>query len=317
MIRAATQNGGAVSQHVPDSIDEWNYDTVNHLVSAGYFETDTFDFKKLLVSKGDPNHNLRLSKTAAAFANSLGGFIIFGVKDWKQGLTAQDRIVGIDYDSEMAQHFGNAIGRSDPSIFYIAGNPPIPIPGSERVIFVVKIPNSFKAPHSVSEDNRPCFYKRTNQGNEPMSHEEIRLAFLSRHERTRKLRMLIRTLGDYLPAVAGLKLPAPASDGSVPMSLCDLNVGILDVLMSDLYVLLPDEDKELWPNLRELRDRAQSINEVMKLFRMRYFGGMLPVERVIESHNRYLDAMIPRFIELTETVTKQLYERGAGGGVIP
>lgn len=305
-----------MSQYVPDSIDEWNYDTVNNLVSAGYFETDAFDFKEILVGKGDPKHNLRLSKTAAAFANSRGGFIIFGVKDWKKGLTDQARIAGIDSDSEMARHFGNAIGHSEPSILYVAGNPPIAIPGSDRVVFVVKIPTSVKGPHGVMEDDRICFYKRTNQGNEPMSHEEIRLAFLSRHERSRKLRLLMRTLADYLFAVPRLKSPTPASDGSVPMNLTELNVGILDVLISDLYVLVPDEDKELWPNLRQLRDRAQSINEVMKLFRMRYFSGILPVEKVIESHNKHVDALVPGFVKLIETIMTQLDKHGVEGGVI-
>jgi hypothetical protein len=303
-------------KYVPDSIDEWTYETINNLVSDGYFETDTLDFKELLVSREDPKHNFRLTKTAAAFANSRGGFIIFGVKDWSPRVTAKARIVGIDYDSEMAQNFGNAIGRSEPSISYVPGNPPIPIPGSKKVVFVIRIPASVKGPHGVVEDNRLCFYKRTNQGNEPMSHEEIRLSFLNRHERSRKLRLLIRTLADYLFAVPSLKSPAPASNGSVFMTLSQLNVGILDVLISDLYVLLPDEDKELWPNLRKLRNQAQAINELMNLFRIRYFSGILPVEKVIESHNKHLDTLIPGFVELTETIMHQLPMHGVEGGEI-
>ncbi|MFC2000511.1 helix-turn-helix domain-containing protein [Chloroflexota bacterium] len=306
-----------MSEYFPESIDEWTYETIYNLVSAGYFETDNFDFKELLVSKGDPNHNLRMSKTAAAFANSRGGFIIFGIKDWKQKLTVETRIVGMDYDSEMSHHFGNAIRNSEPSISYVPGNPPIPIPGSQRVIFIVRIPASVRGPHGVLEDNRLYFYKRTNQGNEPMSHEEIRLAFLSLHERTRKLRLLSRTLADYLFAVQHLKSPAPANDGSVPMSLSELNVGILDVLISDLYVLLPEEDKELWPNLRILRSQAQAINEEAKLFRMQYFSGLLPVERVIEKHNKYVDTLVPEFVVLIQTIMTQLDRHGVGGGVIP
>ncbi len=150
-----------------------------------------------------------------------------------------------------------------------------------------------------------------------MSHGEISLAFLSRHERTRKLRLLTRTLADYIFAIQFLKLPLPDKTGNVPMSLSEFNVGILDVLISDLYVLLPEEDKELWPNLRALRSRAQAINEVTRIFRMRYFGGILPVDKVVKKHNEHIDTLVPDFVTLIETVTKQLDKYGIGGGLIP
>ena len=150
-----------MSEKIPDSVDEWTYKTIYDLVSTGYFETDLFDFKELLISKGDPNHNLRMTKTAVAFANSRGGFIIFGIKDWNVKLTAESRIVGIENSSELAQQFGSIINKSEPAISYIPGNPPISISGSQKVIFIVKIPASLKGLHGLSENNQVLFYKRT------------------------------------------------------------------------------------------------------------------------------------------------------------
>ncbi|MBN1188821.1 MAG: ATP-binding protein [Dehalococcoidales bacterium] len=306
-----------MSQILPESINDWTFETVNNLVSLNYIETDKFDFKEILVNKNDPKHNLRISKTSAAFANSRGGFLIFGIKDWQEKLNPKERIVGIDFCSEIAQYFGNAIRSIEPSIAYIPSNPPISIPSSDKVILIVKIPISIKGPHGVKENNQYIFYKRTNQGNEPMNYNEIQLIFLDRHERDRKLRLLFRTLADYLFAIQRLKFPAPMVNGSVLMNLEELNIGILDVLVSDLYVLLPEANGELWANLRNLRQHAQAINELMKLFRIRYYSGILNAEKIISDHNKQIDKLIPGFVQLNETIMSELGKYGDIGGVIP
>jgi len=69
---------------IPGTLDEWDYDRIRQLVIDGYCETDTFDFKPTLKHVfGDPKkrdeYNERILNIVCAFANTYGGFIVFGI----------------------------------------------------------------------------------------------------------------------------------------------------------------------------------------------------------------------------------------------
>lgn len=59
---------------VPESADGWTYDLIKEFAATGQVETDHHDFKHQLPD-GDA-----LTKACCAFANSLGGFMVVGVK---------------------------------------------------------------------------------------------------------------------------------------------------------------------------------------------------------------------------------------------
>ncbi|CAN5455427.1 hypothetical protein BH18THE2_BH18THE2_20970 [soil metagenome] len=77
---------------IPRTLPEWNCDKVKELTDKGYLEADTFEFKFEIKSR-DPKINERIIQTSCAFANTDGGFIIFGVADL--GNKNEDRIVGL------------------------------------------------------------------------------------------------------------------------------------------------------------------------------------------------------------------------------
>lgn len=62
----------------PQRIDERKYKIIKDYVNKGSVETKFFEFKAVLVTK-DPKHNSGIKRTACAFANTDGGFIIFDV----------------------------------------------------------------------------------------------------------------------------------------------------------------------------------------------------------------------------------------------
>ena len=80
---------------IPGALSEWTVDNVRSLLMQGVFESDRFDFKERLPDPKDADGKLRLRKTCAAFANSAGGFLVFGVKD-DRGLHADERLVGVE-----------------------------------------------------------------------------------------------------------------------------------------------------------------------------------------------------------------------------
>lgn len=151
---------------LPNDLEKWDFNTILRLVDKGVFETEDFDFK------GDIPQEL--DKTVCAFANSKGGFLIFGVRDKRQ-ISNEDRIQGIIPKKDFPKEFGDKLtGKIAPPIRYDFKNPPIRIPHNENVIHVVHIPKS-SLPHMSSDS---IFWHRTNKGNERMTWHQIRYAFL-------------------------------------------------------------------------------------------------------------------------------------------
>jgi hypothetical protein len=162
---------------IPDTASAWNLDLVTRLVEQGIFENDRFDFKEMLPASKDDTGKRRLRRDIAAFSNSSGGFLIYGVKDDKT-LPCADRVVGIAASYDFPEQFGSYARACEPTVEWTFKNdPPITLDKS-RVIHVVQIHASHRKPHGIFEDDRWWFTKRTNKGTEWMTYEELRMAFL-------------------------------------------------------------------------------------------------------------------------------------------
>lgn len=151
---------------IPDRLEDQSYDRIKDLVDKNINESKTHDFKS------DIPDSIGLTKDCCAFANTDGGFIVFGVK----GEGHHFRIVGIDNDKEFANRFGQKINALPTNPVFELGNF-IPIPESEKVLVVVHIPRGYYRPHIPSQKELRIFWRRTNTGNEQMTYEEIRELF--------------------------------------------------------------------------------------------------------------------------------------------
>ena len=246
---------------IPEARDGWTLDIILALVAQGAFETDRFDFKEKLPDPRDDARKSRLRRDVAAFANGSGGFLIYGVKDDK-GLSAGDRIVGLDPTEDFPERFGNYPRGCEPTVDWSFRNPPIALAGG-RVIHVVHVPDSSRKPHGVFEDERWWFTKRTNKGTEAMSYVELRSAFSSTREKLAKLRMLIaevQHLHDHAQVVnlrgSSQGLPAPSWRGAPPDAydhsvIAALTPDVLDLLTHDATIV------SLLPQLRAAVQRAE------------------------------------------------------------
>jgi predicted HTH transcriptional regulator len=65
----------------PTALQDWTLDYITSLLTQGAFEPDSFDFKETLPHSKNASDKLHLRKTIAAFANSGGGFLIYGIKE--------------------------------------------------------------------------------------------------------------------------------------------------------------------------------------------------------------------------------------------
>ncbi len=163
---------------IPINLEDWNYKIIKQLVELGATETDKFDFKKDLQVR-------ELDKTVCAFANTDGGFIIFGILDEKEQKhnKNKDRIEGISeslkYDFKT--HFYNQINNCSPNIInFEMREPTIEIPQSSNFLQVISIKKSNNRPHMTQGG---VFYRRVNGSNEPMQYHQIRRDFYDLEER--------------------------------------------------------------------------------------------------------------------------------------
>ena len=65
---------------IPQTLEDWTLESLTSLVERG-FESESFDLKERLPHPASDKGKRRLRKEVAAFANSAGGFLIFGVAD--------------------------------------------------------------------------------------------------------------------------------------------------------------------------------------------------------------------------------------------
>ena len=241
-------------------LEEWNINTLTDLLTKGYFESEEFDFKERLPHNSDEAGKARLVKTCCAFANSGGGFLIFGVSN-NTSLPVQNRLVGIDPTVDFPEHFGSYPQKCMPTVQWDFKNPPISL-ASGNVIHIIHIPQSWSAPHSfeVANDGR-YFAKRTNKGNEPMSYEEIRMAFLQYYEKRLKLQLL-RTELQIIQDNA-VRLTRSGESVSNPPPLGEFSLTILETTLADTYTILVN-NALLLNDLTTIRKLCGQVNNKLQ-----------------------------------------------------
>ena len=172
---------------VPRSLDGWTLPVIKDLVDTRTGEDDTFDFKEVLKpSKPDTaEFNVRLVATACSFANTAGGFLLFGVK---ANVTDGERVVGIPKSEENAKVFSEKVHRAEPSLNFDTKSIEV---DDDRVVFVVEIRPAARGPHW---DTSCLFWKRSQGRKAEMTHQEVQQAFINYSERVARLHLVFISL---------------------------------------------------------------------------------------------------------------------------
>jgi hypothetical protein len=230
--------------NLPLHLEDWTYETVEHLVQTHDFEPGIFDYKDVLNPTGTDehykeNHRNSIRRTVCSMANTDGGFIIFGVKDRKnvQGTdTLEDRIPGIPLNGELLSEFGSKIAVLQPDVHCEPIPQAIPVPHRPgKGIFVVRIPQSQRRPHMVFfEGGRGgIYYKRGEHGAAvAMSHSEVREQMMYTEERMKKVTLLRLELAQYMRITAYVK-------SDTVWTLYRFDVSAFKVLLAEICGLLP------------------------------------------------------------------------------
>jgi len=279
---------------IPRSLTEWSIPVITDLLVQGYYETEFFDFKEMLPHSKNGADKMRLSKSCCAFANSSGGFLVFGVKD-DRSLSPQDRLIGIDPAVELPELFGSYPRNCNPSITWDFLNPPLQL-GSGNVIHIFEIPRSWNAPHCIEVANAKgsdllrCFPKRTHKGNEVMSYQEVRLSFLQYYEKRLKLQLLKAELQNIKKHAEELIITG--WEARTKFGMGEFSLTVIETVLADIYTILT-EQLELLELLDEIRNRCRVVNDLLRIFyrvaTIGWAGQNVEPHPAIEKHNNNVE----------------------------
>ncbi len=254
---------------IPQQLDEWNYDIIQDYVEKGYLETNTFEFKASIKSS-NPTDNMGIVETTCAFANTEGGFIIFGVEDIRK--SDKDRIIGVR-NSDLAKEFGDRISGINPTVDFDFSNPPIKIPGKDTVIFITQIKKSDLRPHIKVDVGK--FFFRTNKGNKQMSYEQIKQEFLNYEERLNQINLLYIELLSNLTIAENLE--EDTSEETTPTDIgfrtpmYQFDTTVISSIIPKIFTLL-SKDKSIIELLIRLRIQLEAENRGLHHYRLKMFN---------------------------------------------
>jgi hypothetical protein len=189
---------------------EWNEADAQSLIDDQVQENSELEYKACAaLDRRDEKKKDEVSKDVSAFANAGGGVIIYGVHESNHVPTAID--VGYDQNQISKEWLEQIINsRIQRRIDDIRINPVALKNSPGRVIFVVDIPQSSRAPH-MAADKR--YYKRFNFQSVAMEEYEVR--DVARRSEAPDLRVDFEVLpGTRPPGIPVFRLRAMISNDS-------------------------------------------------------------------------------------------------------
>lgn len=245
----------------PTSLSEWCVESVHGLAQQGVFESDRFDLKEMLPDSRDDRAKNRLVKACAAFANSDGGFLIFGVKDDKN-LPAEQRLVGLAPTLDFPANFGSYPARVQPSVSWGFRNPAVTL-SSGNLIHIVHIFPRKGSPHALPDSDRWAFCKRTAMGTETMSYQEIRDGFIDARRIRRDVSWLKSEIGRVRGIAQELNLGAHGQRDQQDFLFTRFRTGRLRDLVRSVFDVV-GSDQQLVEWLEQIMDRCEKADALLE-----------------------------------------------------
>lgn len=160
------------------SIQELADDDIRALIEREVGESRILDYKREMYSNSDADKR-DLACDISAFANANGGFLIIGIEcDEESNKPVKDRI-GIDSNGLEARIESVCLDRIDEPLsngrdYRIKI---VPLANTDRVVLVIQIYESLRAPHMVSFQRQRYFYVRHGRQNRPADINDLRAIF--------------------------------------------------------------------------------------------------------------------------------------------
>jgi Putative DNA-binding domain len=177
-------------------IDELNFEHVEALVNNSRSEGRRIDFKEAFkrTDNGKSRDSHEIAKDVAAFANSSGGDIVYGLIE-KDGIAIGTTSVASVEEVEELHNFVQTSVRDGVSPYIDIRCKYIPI-GDNSGVYVIRVPKSFQAPHAVrkrGEREALWFFRRGEDSAIPMEESDVRHAYTTGFDIPRQIEIFRRS----------------------------------------------------------------------------------------------------------------------------
>ncbi|ELS02468.1 putative transcriptional regulator with HTH domain [Xenococcus sp. PCC 7305] len=163
---------------IPKNIDQITISDIQRLVANEVTGGKTIHYKRD-IPNDHKDENVNFLIDICALANSIGGDLIYGIETQKNNQTTLPQITGLnkfnlqDFSTKYQSKIQDGI---EPKITGIQFHE---ITLEDKSILIIRVPQSWTAPHRVIYNQMSHFYGRSNAGNYSLDIQEIRSAFLA------------------------------------------------------------------------------------------------------------------------------------------
>lgn len=241
---------------------QWDITDVQRLIDLKEKESAYMEYKESGALQNNDRSKNEVSKDISAFANAGGGIIIYGIIE-ENGIPAaiDDGFNPSEIDKEwLDQVINSRIRRKIEGIKI--NQIPLDKARGDRVIYLIYIPQSRKAPHQAGDKK---FYTRRNFISEPMEEYEIRDIFMREEAPDVTLDMFFRRHGARIERFPlSLKNPETLHSLEINGVLKNEGGGVIQYAVITLYIhgkLLPPQSLQKSTMLRPLKIRFENEEE--------------------------------------------------------
>jgi hypothetical protein len=156
---------------------------IQALVENNVLEGKTLEYKSELPGNASDDKKEFLADVSS-LANTLGGELIYGVRENNGAVDSEIGLISIDADAEIARLENIIRDGVSPRI-------PVemhPIQWENKTVLVLRMRASLQAPHRVVFGGHDKFYRRNSNGKYPMDVGELKIAFLQSGEIVERIR---------------------------------------------------------------------------------------------------------------------------------
>jgi hypothetical protein len=293
------------------NLSEWCVEWINEILNRDEEESMHLEFKADINSK-DPKHLYNIQKAVSSFANTFGGFIVFGIKD-KASASGWERLCGVQNTTGFAKELTNKLfnGKLIPHIFYEGPNIiQIHCNNTERSVAIIKISSSELKPHAiVSESGLLEFWMRGNSTATAIPYPHL-TSLIAESSELRNLLAALYLDTEYVDSFADkMCIPVYSRETSIP--IVRINALVNSEQSSQLISKIPT-DIALIRLIWQLRELIDSINCYRDMMIARLAVPITNAKQQNKRDNDAIESNIPSLKAITSKIRSHLLEKYVG-----
>ena len=222
------------------TFDSINGDDLAALLENRVSERRTLDYKAGLPGRTDSATKEFLAD-ASSFANSAGGYIIFGIEEREGVPLAIPGLGSVNADEEISRLEAKIRTGVEPGIIPAVRTKKVEL-ADDCFVIALHVPQSWARPHMVTFKNTSRFYARTSNGKYQLKLDEMRDAFAFASSTSQRLRdFRLERLSDVVAQQTPVPLPEAATVllHSVPLGAFSRTAGPYDLSSLEVHKAFP------------------------------------------------------------------------------